>query len=187
MLTVTGALLSVLVMASPAMAHNSFTGSSPKDGARLAEAPERIQLNFLSRLAPEQTTVTVTGPDGVSAAGGEPAFDGAKVMVPFTLGAAGEYVVGYRTLSSDGHTIKGEVRFTMTTGSAPTAPPTTTAAPPPSAPPSQPPAATPADAAPLDPSGDTGGGAWWPWLLVAALALGALGGGLFLVRRRRAG
>jgi methionine-rich copper-binding protein CopC len=185
LLTVTGAVLSVLVLASPAAAHNAFTGSNPKDGAKLAEPPRRIQLNFLSRLKPEDTTVTVTGPDEVSAAGGKPTFDGARVTVPFKPGAAGLYIVGYRTLSSDGHTISGEVRFTMTTGTAPTPAPTSAAAPSPS--PAGSSAAPSAEPAPLDRASDAGGTAWWPWLLVAFLALVALAGGVFLVRRRRTG
>lgn len=38
--------------ASPAAAHNSLTGSSPKDGARVATAPKQIELRFLATRPP---------------------------------------------------------------------------------------------------------------------------------------
>ncbi|MFG1837986.1 copper resistance protein CopC [Micromonospora sp. NPDC049175] len=109
--------VSFLAPPTPAAAHNSLTGSDPRDGARVATAPARIELRFLAKPAPATTKITITGPDNV-AAGGPPVFAGNRVRVPFTPAAAGLYIVGYQLASSDGHPVKGEVRFTLTTGTA---------------------------------------------------------------------
>ncbi|MET7748759.1 copper resistance protein CopC [Micromonospora sp. NPDC005367] len=117
-LAVSGVALgvSLALPAAPAAAHNSLTGSDPRDGARVATAPARIELRFLSRLDPATTKITITGPDNVAAAGGAPSFSGSRVRVPFEPGRAGLYIVGYQVASGDGHPISGEVRFTLTTG-----------------------------------------------------------------------
>ncbi|MEU7715335.1 copper resistance CopC family protein [Micromonospora chalcea] len=184
-LVVLGVAAAVSVLpAAPAAAHNSLTGSDPRDGARLAAAPERIELRFLATPKEATTEVTVTGPDNVAATGGAPTFSGKRVIVPFRPGAAGLYIVTYRLASDDGHPIKGEVRFTLTTGTPAEAPsasaPPTSAAPtaaPTSAAPS-PASPTPA-AAEADDDGDTG----WLWAAGAVVVLAALGGGLLLRRR----
>ncbi|WP_243640284.1 copper resistance CopC family protein [Micromonospora sp. MW-13] len=110
--------VSLALPTPPASAHNSLTGSNPENGARVATAPARIELRFLAKPDPGTTKITVTGPDNVVALGGEPTFSGSRVRVPFAPGAAGLYIVGYQIASADGHPIKGEVRFTLTTGTA---------------------------------------------------------------------
>lgn len=172
--------MSVLLPATPAAAHNSLTGSDPRNGARLAAAPKRIELRFLATPAPATTKITVTGPENVPAVGGAPTFTGNRVSMPFKPGAAGLYIVGYRVGSTDGHPVTGEIRFTVTTGTPaelPSATPTATSAASTSAPP-----ASPALAAGRR-SDD--GGSGWLWAL-GAVALLALLGGAFLLRRRAA-
>ncbi|MET8463853.1 copper resistance CopC family protein [Micromonospora zamorensis] len=193
--------VSFLAPATPAAAHNSLTGSDPRDGARVATAPAQIELRFLAKPAPATTKITITGPDNV-VAGGPPAFDGSRVRVPFKPAAAGLYIVGYQLASSDGHPVKGEVRFTLTTG---------TAADPSASP------ATAGGTAPTAAAGSTAGGAssaapavtatagataagspvpaaqessqmrGWLWTIAAALLVGALVVGLqrWLRARRR--
>lgn len=184
-------MLCVLLPAAPAAAHNSLTGSNPADGARLDEPPAQVRLTFLSRLDPTTTKVTVTGPDNAPAAGGAPRFDGSRVTVPFTPGPAGQYTVAYQVASGDGHPVKGDVQFTLTTGAAPApADPTPSAADPATSPaeagtsPAGTPSAT-AVAGPLDRTSDDGGTGWWPWLVGAVLALAALVGAALLLRARR--
>ncbi|MFG1741043.1 copper resistance protein CopC [Micromonospora chalcea] len=184
-LVVLGVAAAVSVLpAAPAAAHNSLTGSDPRDGARLAAAPERIELRFLATPKEATTEVTVTGPDNVAATGGAPTFSGKRVIVPFRPGAAGLYIVTYRLASDDGHPIKGEVRFTLTTGTPAEAPsvsaPSTSAAPtaaPTSAAPS------PASPTPAAAEADDDGGTGWLWAAGAVVVLAALGGGLLLRRR----
>ncbi|WP_328822611.1 copper resistance CopC family protein [Micromonospora rubida] len=179
--------VSLAIPASPASAHNSLTGSNPENGARVAAAPQRIELRFLAKPDPGTTKITLTGPDNVAALGGEPTFSGSRVSVPFAPGAAGLYVVGYQVASGDGHPIKGEVRFTLTTGtpaqppsSSPAASATPTAVPSSPAAAASPPAAAPAAA---ERSDDDDGGAGWLWALGGLVVLAALAAGLLLRRR----
>ncbi|MEH0821037.1 MULTISPECIES: copper resistance CopC family protein [unclassified Micromonospora] len=171
---------SALLPAVPAAAHNSLTGSDPRDGARLAAAPERIELRFLATPKAATTEVTVTGPDNVAATGGAPAFAGKRVTVPFRPGAAGLYIVTYRLASDDGHPVKGEIRFTLTTGT-PAESPSASASPTTVAPTSA--APTPASPTPAAAGTDDDGGTGWLWAAGAVVVLAALGGGLLLRRR----
>lgn len=190
-LTVIVAVLCVLLPAAPAAAHNSLGGSDPADGAQVDKPPARIRLSFLSRLDPKTTTVTVTGPDNVPAAGGAPQFDGSRVTVPFAPGPAGRYTVAYQVASGDGHPVKGDVQFTLTVSVDPAVPSSPAVA-------SEDPAGTPSGptgapsssvvAEPLNRTATDGGSGWWPWLLGAVLVLAGLAGGaLFLRARRRTG
>ncbi|RQX05559.1 copper resistance protein CopC [Micromonospora inaquosa] len=187
--------VSFLVPATPAAAHNELTGSNPRDGARLATAPARVELRFLATPSPGTTKITITGPDNV-VAGGPPAFDGSRVRVPFTPAAAGLYIVGYQLASSDGHPVKGEVRFTLTTGTAadPSASPSSPAGSPSAAPsivgsPSAGPVTATPDSSAASPvpaasEQSDSGGRWWLWALGGLVLLAALATGLAFRRRR---
>ncbi|MDG4756715.1 copper resistance protein CopC [Micromonospora sp. WMMD710] len=188
--------VSLLAPATPAAAHNELTGSDPSNGARVATAPTRIQLRFLAKPDPATTKITVTGPDNV-VAGGPPAFAGSRVNVPFKPGAAGLYIVGYQVTSGDGHPVKGEVRFTLTTGTAagPSATPSvggTAATGSPSAgpstvgPSSAPTGSSTASAVPAASQRSDSGSRWWLWALGGLVLLAALAAGLVFRRRRGA-
>ncbi|MFI5484770.1 copper resistance CopC family protein [Micromonospora echinaurantiaca] len=182
-----------LLPAAPAAAHNSLTGSDPRDGARVAIAPARIELRFLAKPDPATTKITVTGPDSVAALGGAPTFTGNRVRLPFKPGKAGLYIVGYRVASSDGHPVTGEVRFTLTTGTPadPSASATAPATAVPPASPSSGPAASSADASlsavPAAEERTDSGGRGWLWALGGAVLLAALVAGLLLRRRSARG
>jgi copper resistance protein C len=199
LLSVVAGLLSVLVMGSAAAAHNSLTGSDPKNGARLDQPPAQVRLTFLARLDPETTTITVTGPDNVPAAAGSPRFEGKSVEVDFRPGRAGLYTAAYEVASDDGHPVEGEVRFTLTVGEpvpsepVPSVGSTAGATAGPAASATGPVAAAPATLASPGPplraaSEDTDGGVpVWPFVVLGAGVLAALGGGaVALARRRRA-
>ncbi|MFI9642597.1 copper resistance protein CopC [Micromonospora sp. NPDC051925] len=176
-----------LLPATPAYAHNSLTGSNPADGARVATAPAKVELRFLAKLDPGKTKITVVGPDNVPATGGAPTFSGSRVSVPFSPGAAGLYIVGYQLPSSDGHPIKGTVRFTLTTGTAAAPPsPSATVVPSPSAtvvPTASSPAPTSSSPAPVAAAGTDDAGRGWLWAVGGLALLAALAAGLFLRRR----
>ncbi|GAA5059680.1 hypothetical protein HNP84_005055 [Thermocatellispora tengchongensis] len=116
LLTVLALVSAALAFAAPAaLAHNVLTGSDPKDGATLAEAPERVTLTFDQPVRRGFTQLTVTGPDGARYEQGAPEVDGPDVTARVApLGPAGEYVIGYRILSSDGHPVTGKLTFTLT-------------------------------------------------------------------------
>jgi copper resistance protein C len=179
--------VSLLMPASPAAAHNQLTSSSPRDGARIAEPPELVELRFLARVDEDTTTITITGPDNVDALGGQPRFSGNRVSLPFTPGAAGLYVVGYRLVSADGHPILGEVRFTLTTGTPADPTPEPTVADPSTPAPAETTAdpTTPAAVTPVPRSDQSSGNGWW-WAALAALPLLAILAAARLIRRRAA-
>ncbi|WP_433698512.1 copper resistance CopC family protein [Nocardiopsis sp. CA-288880] len=103
---------------SPALAHDVLTDSSPEDGQTLETVPEEVVLTFNN--APMEggsgSAVVVTGPDGETTyEDGELAFDGTDVSVALSpLDEAGEYTIGFRVVSSDGHPIQDSLTFTVT-------------------------------------------------------------------------
>ncbi|GAA3067078.1 copper resistance CopC family protein [Streptosporangium carneum] len=116
-------LLTVLLFAcaalmgvvTPAQAHNVLIGSDPAEGASLAEGPRTITLTFDQTVRQGFAQISVTGPDGTRWEDGKTTVDGAKVSVAVRpLGPAGQYVAGYRIMSSDGHPVAGKVTFTLT-------------------------------------------------------------------------
>jgi methionine-rich copper-binding protein CopC len=117
-------LLTVLLLAcavlfgavAPAQAHNILIGSDPKDGAQLATGPDKITLTFDQPVRQGFAQISVTGPDGTRWENGKTTVDNHKVSVGVNpLGPAGEYIVGYRILSSDGHPVASKTVFTLTT------------------------------------------------------------------------
>lgn len=116
-------LLTVLLLActallgavTPAQAHNVLIGSDPKDGAELATGPETITLTFDQPVRQGFAQISVTGPGGTRWEDGTTTVDRTKVSVRVKdLGPAGEYAVGYRILSADGHPISSKIIFTLT-------------------------------------------------------------------------
>ncbi|MHA6619195.1 copper resistance CopC family protein [Pseudonocardia sp. DLS-67] len=161
--------LALLLGATPALAHARLESSDPTDGASLDAAPQRVTLTFNEAMTPGFNTLTVVGPDQGHYETGDVAVDGSSVSIEVQpLGPAGQYEVGYRVVSADGHPISGSVGFTLTT--AGTGTPAAAAAPSasPAAPTGQP-APAPAAAAPAD---DSGGTPVWPWIVGAVVLVG---------------
>ncbi|MEU9833099.1 copper resistance CopC family protein [Streptosporangium sp. NPDC048047] len=195
-------LLTVLLLAcaallgavAPAQAHNILIGSDPKDGARLSAAPGRITLTFDQPARQGFARISVTGPGGTRWEDGATAVNGAKVSVTLKpLGAAGEYAVGYRVLSSDGHPVSGKLTFTLTAAGPGAAAPSQAASPESAASPqaaSPDPAGSPAlgsaelsaQAAEAAQNGGAGMAVLW---IAAALVL--LGGATVVAMRRTGG
>lgn len=171
-LSVACGALFVVGAATPALAHNSLVSSDPRNGARLTKAPAAVRLTFLAKLDPRATQVTITDPAGTRAEAGRPAVDGRTVTVALRTGPAGQYTVAYQVPSSDGHPVRGKVRFTLTAGASPSAFEAFVESP----------AASPA-ARSTTASQDDGGAPWWPWT-VAGAALAATAG-FFVARRNR--
>lgn len=185
LLAVTAGALSAFFWTVPAQAHNSFTGSNPKNGARIAEVPERITLSFLATVDPASARATVTGPDGSPATRGKLGIKGNKLTVGVEPSAAGQYTVAYRVTSPDGHPVKGTIRFTVTPAMSPDD--TVSAVPPESAPVTTAPASAAPSAVAIDRLADEDTGTpRWPWLLGAAVLLAAAAAAAILVRRRSA-
>ncbi|WP_037335499.1 copper resistance CopC family protein [Saccharomonospora piscinae] len=110
------ALVGLAVTALPASAHNVLISSAPAEGDELDTAPTEVVLTFDQPVQEADVNeVALTGPQGDQWAEGTVTVDGDTVTAPLRpLGPAGEYVVGYRILSADGHPVSDEIRFTLT-------------------------------------------------------------------------
>ncbi|MFT4211522.1 MAG: copper resistance protein CopC [Microbacterium sp.] len=105
-------LLTVPALAVAAFAHDSLIGSDPSSGATVT-ALDEVTLTFSADpLGGDGATVLeVTGPDGRYYETGCPTLAGQDVTVPVALGAAGEYEVLWRIVSSDGHPVSDTFTF----------------------------------------------------------------------------
>ncbi len=96
--------------------HNELLSSDPLDSAQLEVGPARITLTWDLPAQRGFSTIIVTGPDGNQWQAGPATEDGTVVSAPVRpLGPAGGYRAAYRIVSADGHPVRGEVRFTLTT------------------------------------------------------------------------
>ncbi|MGY1796404.1 copper resistance protein CopC [Geodermatophilus sp. SYSU D00525] len=118
-LLVTGLLALVLALAAPgtASAHPLLLATEPVADSTVMTTPQAVTLTFAAR--PAGGEVTVTGPDGASAGAGPVVLDGAVLVAPVALTAAGRHAVTWSAVSDDGHRQRGEFVFYH----APLAPP----------------------------------------------------------------
>ncbi|MER7457957.1 copper resistance protein CopC [Micromonospora sp. NPDC126480] len=172
----------LLVPASPAAAHNTLKTATPAKDARLTAPPEQITLEFMQKLNPSFTTITLADAAQQKVPTSEPAVTGTKGTITIDQALTnGAYTVAYRVVSADGHPVQGSYRFTV-------ADPTATAGPEVSAPATSAPAAEPSttSASPASAARDSGDGpgamvlVGGGILLVVMVAAGAV-----VVRRRR--
>jgi copper resistance protein C len=154
----------VLATAAPAAAHNALIGSDPKDKASLEIGPSTVTLTFDQDVQGGQglNEISVTDANGGHyEVQGDPTIKDTTVSQKVNaLGEAGEYKIGYRILSADGHPVSGELTFTLTKdgGGTPTAPVSDAAT-----------------------DGGSGGGLpIWVWIAGAVVLLG---GGVFFALR----
>ncbi|WP_370945932.1 copper resistance protein CopC [Amycolatopsis sp. cg5] len=105
----------MFAMASPALAHNVLISTDPAKGSSVDAGPAKITLTFDQFVQnADVNQIAVTGPGGGQWAEGQVKVDGSVVSVPLRpLGPAGEYKIGYRILSADGHAVTGESTFTL--------------------------------------------------------------------------
>jgi methionine-rich copper-binding protein CopC len=110
------AVLFLLSTAVPALAHNVLISTDPAKDASLATGPAKVTLTFDQYVQnADVNQVAVTGPGGGQWAEGPVHVSNNVVSAPLRpLGPAGEYTVGFRVLSADGHPVTGEVKFTLT-------------------------------------------------------------------------
>lgn len=108
----------VLVTAAPAAAHNALIGSDPKDKSSLEAGPSSVTLTFDQDVQGGQGINTISVVDaggGHYEVAGDPTIKDTAVSAKVNaLGKAGQYKIGYRILSADGHPVSGELTFTLT-------------------------------------------------------------------------
>ncbi len=175
----------VVVSVAPAFAatptllpqHAKLVGTTPKDGSSV-ETARVVTLTFSEDVNPDFVTVEVAGPSGAET-DGDATTKGVTVTQPLTGDlAAGQHVVTYRVVSTDGHPVSGTVTFTTTAGPASASPsPSTSATPTPE--PTASVVASPQPTVTAAPTSQESGGGIPGWLIIggvvllAALALGA--------------
>ena len=113
-----GLLAGAFALAAPASAHAEFTGSTPRDGARLAKAPTSVTIRFDDAVVP--SFIHVTGPSGqrvdtgaVTHPGGNDDFVSVALKPRLPNGT---YVAEYRIVADDGHPVGGEISFVVGAG-----------------------------------------------------------------------
>ncbi|KAB2350939.1 copper resistance CopC family protein [Actinomadura rudentiformis] len=175
----TGAVSAVLALtAAPASAHTALRDSDPKAKSTV-ESPTQITLTYNQPVTIPR--VILTDDKGEQHTSGTPKAVDNKVTQPVagTL-PNGDYTVGWRVVSADGHPVSGSFTFTVKGSSSPAgiirskdaAPvPTLTVK------------MTTAPAA----AEDSGGSSGWLWIGLIALAVAAAAGAGSLLKRRRTG
>ena len=112
---------------TPASAHATLQSSNPAENAVLDAAPDEVTLTFNQNVQQNFAVVTVVGSDQRQWGASNPGVDGETVSLNLDgLGAAGEYTIGYRAVSADGHPITGSIPFQLTQASPAAATPPAT-------------------------------------------------------------
>lgn len=113
---IASALVAILLLTSPALAHASLKSSVPAADASVT-SPEALDLSFSEVLNLAFSGVRLIGPDGSVIETGKPVAigDGTQmsVLIPALL-TPGNYIVEWNVLSTDGHKLDGSFRFTVT-------------------------------------------------------------------------
>lgn len=117
-----GLLATLMLTPGAAFAHAGLSDSSPANKEVVDALPAQITLEFSEEVrAP--AFVVVTGPDGRTHESGKPTVEGnvavQNVEAPAAGTASGEWTVGYRVVSADGHPVTGHVQFRVAAGATP--------------------------------------------------------------------
>ncbi|MGI8329331.1 copper resistance CopC family protein [Actinomadura scrupuli] len=108
------ASVAVVAPSAAAAAHAELKTMSPGHGSVQASAPSEVVLTFDQPVSRRFTAVEVIGPAGARVESGPPTVDRAVVRQPLRpLPPPGRYRVAYRTVSVDGHVVRGAREFTF--------------------------------------------------------------------------
>jgi copper resistance protein C len=117
------AVLSTIGVGGPAQAHDSLVSSEPAKGAVLTTLPDQFSVTMnepLLDLAGESRgfAMLVRGPDGLYYGNGCVSIQGATMSTAAALGPAGAYTLDWQLISTDGHSVSGDIPFTWQPTSA---------------------------------------------------------------------
>jgi len=114
------AAICALVLSSntPAIAHTTLVSSTPRNGATIHVTPKSFVLNFSEALAQIEgksiSTITLVGPSKIQVK-----LDSIRVLKsrmsakPFAPLPLGRYEIRYRVVADDGHTLTGQIYFSI--------------------------------------------------------------------------
>ncbi|MEU9577845.1 copper resistance CopC/CopD family protein [Streptomyces chilikensis] len=105
----------LLAGAGPASAHAALTGSDPRQGAVVEQAPEQVTLTFSEKVAVSADSVRVLDPKGNRVDTGEaPSVGGTTLKAELTPGLPeGTFTVAYQVVSEDSHPVSGAYTFSV--------------------------------------------------------------------------
>ncbi|WP_433531110.1 copper resistance protein CopC [Micromonospora sp. CA-263727] len=175
--------------ASPAYAHNVLRKATPAQDAKLTAPPTKITLDFLQKLNPKFTTITLSDATEQKVTTGEPEVSGTKGTVTIDAPLAnGTYTVAYRVVSTDGHPVQGSYKFTVADPDASAAPTASAEVTEPSSTPPAAPTTAAASTAPASPvaSDSTDDGPGTMLLAGGGVLLVLVAGAVVFLLRRRA-
>lgn len=107
----------VLVLATPAFAHNFYVSSTPSENEVLTTLPDEFTVTTNDDLldlggGSRGFIMQVVGPDGMYFGDGCVTVHGPAVSTAVaTLGNPGDYKLRWQVISADGHTVAGAVPF----------------------------------------------------------------------------
>lgn len=103
-----------VLMAPAAAAHSVLVSVDPADGSELANSPEQVVLTFNEEINQNFATVAVTAGEGSpNQVSGEPTVSGETVTAQVEDLEPGNYTIGYRVTSADGHVVSGSSVFSV--------------------------------------------------------------------------
>jgi methionine-rich copper-binding protein CopC len=107
-------LASVLgLLTTGAMAHSPLKSTTPADAAVIAEVPANVLLEFTGKLRLTRVTTTHADEEGVDLdLSGHKGF-ASKFTIPMKAMGNGAYIIDWRGLGADGHTMKGSFGFVV--------------------------------------------------------------------------
>ena len=106
----------VLGLAAPAQAHNYLVSSTPAEGETLTELPDQFSVTTNGDLlslggSTAGFALEVRDANGLYYGDGCVSIDGPTLSEAAALGEAGDYTLLWQLISTDGHTVSGEVAF----------------------------------------------------------------------------
>jgi copper transport protein len=110
------AMLGVLAVASPALAHATLVSTSPADGVVLARAPARVSATFDEPVGVSTDSLEVFAPNGdrVDTGGTAHGRQPESITVALRPGLGkGTYTVGWHVISADSHPVQGAFTFSI--------------------------------------------------------------------------
>ena len=109
----TGLISSVLLMgAALAQAHSALNSSSPADGATINTVPTELKLQFTSPLFLTYVSLTPQGEEPLTLEVPERQLK-ANYTLPLPALEPNHYSVEWRSMSNDGHGMKGTFDFNV--------------------------------------------------------------------------
>jgi copper transport protein len=112
-----GWLLAGVVMAGPASAHATLVTTDPGEGARVAQVPSAVTLQFSEGVSLGAGYARVLGSGGERVDGGTASVDGDVLTIPLRTGLPDDgYLVTYRVISADSHPVAGAYSFVVGNG-----------------------------------------------------------------------